>query len=531
MANVNKALPVLTAKTTLRASTYDGAIAEPSRIFQTRLIFSGLTLDNAYVKSIGYNSDVVTGSAFEIGTAMADHLDLVLIDMDGYITGYDFTDKEFTWELAIGDSVSWSYTQIGVFMVEEALRKNGLITMKATDRMYKANIPTVNTLVYPQTLGAILQHACTHCGITLATTTFPNSTIEVATEPSFYQVTDRKIIESCAELAGGYAKMDAVGQLRILTLSATDPKSIGMANFTTCIKDEVAQTLINKVIVQVGDYSEFQGSGASPYTILNNMFVQTPSLWLDGLYTVLNGLAFAPVSINWQGDYVIRAGKYLEVTNNGETFYSYALKRVLTYNGGLWEITDCVGKSEVVKDSKTNGSLTVRVAQSEAKISVLEDQIEFKVSQDDFDELGGEVSRAQADILILADEITTKVSSEDVSLMLENYSTLTQTDSKVSIAIGTVQVQIDAQGETITDVNTYFDFTTNLTIGKSGDPFKVVIDNDSFEIMNGDVPVSYINGTTMYAENLTALKKTKVGVHEIFRYGTTDFTLVTWVGE
>lgn len=512
---------------------YIDVIGASKRRIYARLAFPLLSLDKEYIQSIELNSDIITGDKFEIGTAISDNVKVTLIDKDNFFPTYDFTSKEFTVEFGILDSddVTVLWHTMGYFTVEEAVRKDITVSIKATDRMYKSDIEYANTLVYPQTLGAILQDVCTHAGLTLATTVFANSTVEVATEPSFYKVTDRKIIASIAELAGGYAKMNGSGQLEIITLSATSPKVVTRANFTSMSRDEAATATIDKVIVQVGEVQAVQGSGSSPYTVLNNMFVQTPSLFVGALFGVLNGLSFTPLQMRWQGDWALPHGQYVQVDDDGESFYMFEHRRAFAYNGGMIQISRSIAKSNVVKNSASNGSLTVRVEQSEAKISVLESEIVLKVSQTDFDSLGNEVSAAQSSISILEDEVATKVSTTDLEQQLTNYATIQVVDDKVGIAVGTINETLDEYGNVIGDVQTNFIFDeVGMTIGKTNDPFKVVITNAEFDIMNGGVAVAYINGTTMSIENIIALQKIKMGVHQLFRYASTDYTLITWIG-
>lgn len=511
--------------------TFEEAITSASREIHCRITFPFLNVDEHYIKSVDWRGNLISGSNFEIGTAIANNVEVVFLDKDAYFDGFDFTGKEFELEFGILVDAVIEYRSVGFYTVEKAPRLNGKITIQAMDRMYKADIPYVSGVTYPSTVYDVLVDACTQSGLALATLTFANDGLSIPVEPSFYTVTCRNVIQACAEVAGGYAKIDEFGELAIVTLSDLSPRVIEPSNYITFVPDFTAQSTITKVIVQLGDVTSELGTGTASYTVANNLLIQTPSDAVGELFAVLDGLTFTSNNLRWQGDFSLPIGQAIQINTGSDTYYSFLLNRRITYNGGMIEESRSPALSSVVKNSMVNGALTLATQKALTQIQVLDGQIALKVDQTDFDNLGNEVSSAQASITILQNEITTKVSQTSLEEQLEEYSTITQTNDVVSIAIGSVQVVLDEYGETINNVNINFDFTgEGLRIRKSGNPFEIAISNEEMDFINGGIVTAYINGSTMYIQNVVALEKATIGVHQIFRNGSTNVTLITSVG-
>lgn len=83
----------------------------------------------------------------------------------------------------------------------------------------------------------------------------------------------------------------------------------------------------------------------------------------------------------------------------------------------------------------TNG----RVTTAEGTIVVHTGQIALKASQSSLDALGGRVTTAESSIVIHTGQIALKVNTTDLNNTLTSYSTITQTDTKIALEIGTVR--------------------------------------------------------------------------------------------
>ena len=265
------------------------AIASPSPKLKSRIIFPDLVLDDYRVRSINLNSLLVGSEDFEIGTASMDMVQIELVYAPDEPIEYDFEGKECEIELGVnipftheymesftyGELEQYTYDELeegmpeyvplGLFTVEKATKGVMTLTLDCVDRMYKAEKEYISDLMYPTTLLDILQSASEQAGIPLATTTFTNSDYIVPNEPVYEGVTCRKVFAQVAELAGGYAKINRLGALEIITLGNESVRDITKDHYFDLKINEVAEASIDKVIVKVGEETATKGDGENIY--------------------------------------------------------------------------------------------------------------------------------------------------------------------------------------------------------------------------------------------------------------------------
>jgi hypothetical protein len=514
-------------------ATFETTIGNPSREFMARITTTDaipVVYEDVNIGSIEHIGSLVSGSAFEIGTAIAGRVTIEIVNNDGEYTGHTFENKEFKVEIGLNVDGTYVYKILGYFKVESArAEEDETITLKCVDRMYLFNKDYVSALTYPQTLMEILIDACSQAGVVLATESFVNDDYSVSVEPSYYGIQIRKMIAQIAELAGGYATINIDGELEIINLSTAIPREITDENYVLNVIDKVGNALIDNLTVAVGDYSLSASSGTNVYTIANNMFVYDPADVINPIFTVLNGLTFTPCRLEWQGDFSLPIGQYMEVSNDDETFYMFALNRVIKYDGGLTETTISPALSDVVKNAQISGAIRLDVNRIITEIEVMEGQIALKVDQSVVDDLGREISEAQTELIVQAEQIATKVSTTEMEEALTQYTTITQTDSKVEIAVGEIQTQIDDQATTIDDVRSTFTFGSALVMGKTGSPFTVSISNTSMEFIDSGTVVAYINGQKMMITEAD-IEMLSFAYHKAYKHTNGETTLIVWEG-
>jgi len=173
-----------------------------------------LNLTEANVWSGGFSiEDAVSGdTVFTVGSAIINKATLVINNIYGDYSQYDFTGA--TIELSVGMELSETLLFKKGTYIEQSTKYNGsLITIEMHDYMSKFDKEYTTSLSYPMRLSDILADSCTECGVTLATTTFPNSTLPVATRPT--NATHREIVSWIAGIAGCYARCNTDGELEL----------------------------------------------------------------------------------------------------------------------------------------------------------------------------------------------------------------------------------------------------------------------------------------------------------------------------
>ncbi len=358
------------------SNDFKNAIKDPAPSFVSRITFPGLMLDDTEVKSISWDSTLDSNNDFTIGLAPMDMVRIEIVQTLENPIEYNFENKECEIELGLVlPDESVEYLPIGKYTVEKSTKGSIVTTLDCVDRMYTAEKEYVSDLLYPVTMLDILESACDQGGIPIATTTFANSDYIVSNEPVYEGVTCRRIFAQVAELAGGYAKINRLGQLEILTLGTESVRNIDDFKYTI---NEVANAKIEKVIVKVGDETATKGDGEHIYTIVDNMFCQNPEDVIDAVYNVLKEVEYTAYTMNrWQGDFSLDLGD--KVTIDGKD--TYILSRKLTYTGGLREDYSAPAKSNIEKESTGKGSLTLDIENVKTKIKVIDGEIQQTIER------------------------------------------------------------------------------------------------------------------------------------------------------
>lgn len=144
-----------------------------------------------------------------------------------YADSYEFKEKEFKVykEFQLPD-LSWESICYGTFIVTEVNESDTKESIKVVSYDYglKFANPYVTTLDYTSgtvTMLDVLQEVCTACGITLDTTTFPNSTFIVDSNQFDGAPTYGNVVSAVAGMAGSFAKIRGDDKLYLIFQTTT----------------------------------------------------------------------------------------------------------------------------------------------------------------------------------------------------------------------------------------------------------------------------------------------------------------------
>ena len=204
------------------STAFRNAVAAGNRNFIISADFelsdgTAFSVDSSKIWQNGFSiEDATSGeSDFQVGAAIINKFTIVLNDMYGDFSGYDFRLAKVTAQ--IGLSLSTTETVIkGRYIVNDAVYQDPLITIECYDYMYRFEKPySLSTLVYPATLATIVRNACADCDVTLGTQTFQNSTMIVGIAPDAKTATYRDVLSWCAQMAGCFARCNRNGALEL----------------------------------------------------------------------------------------------------------------------------------------------------------------------------------------------------------------------------------------------------------------------------------------------------------------------------
>ena len=176
-----------------------------------------IELGNPQIWNGGFSiEDGVSGnSSFEIGGAIINKLTLVINNIDESYTNYVFDEAKVIAKigLKLPDNTTESINK-GIFIVNDVAYNGALITLTCLDYMSKFDRPySESKLEYPATLSEIVRDICSRHNITFVTTSFRNSQYQIDVRPDPEAITDREVLQWCAQIAACWARFDNMGQL------------------------------------------------------------------------------------------------------------------------------------------------------------------------------------------------------------------------------------------------------------------------------------------------------------------------------
>lgn len=164
------------------------------------------------------NNSVVDASGtngIPLGVAICRSIQIELMNDDERFSDYDFFGAKIRLFLTYQLSDSVEKIEYGTFTVLTPETYGETVIITALDDMYKADRSYTTSLVFPATIGAMLRDACTTLGISQGTVTFANDRFVANAMPT--DITFRQLFGYIAMLAGGNARIDVTGRLRIIS--------------------------------------------------------------------------------------------------------------------------------------------------------------------------------------------------------------------------------------------------------------------------------------------------------------------------
>ena len=179
-----------------------------------------LNLTNEHIWDNGIVLDEATSSddTFDIGAAIVGSLKVVINNINGNFSLYDFYDARLVlWLGVTGDVDEYDvqrYYRIGFYVVDTPTYNGSLITLNCLDNMTWFDVPfeEVTGITYPTTAGDLVNDICSYVGVFLANPSFPNYTTVIEAAPE-QKLNCREVIQYVAQMCCCYCKIDRAGEL------------------------------------------------------------------------------------------------------------------------------------------------------------------------------------------------------------------------------------------------------------------------------------------------------------------------------
>jgi hypothetical protein len=191
-------------------------------------VTANVTLSNGTTLKLGKKDFYLSGNSlvdsadsgdFPVGVAIEKTASLSLVNDDGRFDGYNFNAARFVIFLNVQLSDRIEAIKRGTYIVSKKPATASEISLSLLDKMHNADKTYDSNLSFPCTVKELLSECCQQCGITLGDAMFPNADFQIRKAPS--NATYRTVIGMCAGIAGGNARIDENGLLRIITFDKT----------------------------------------------------------------------------------------------------------------------------------------------------------------------------------------------------------------------------------------------------------------------------------------------------------------------
>lgn len=334
---------------------YKEAIKE-DRIFdlQDKIILKDDTeipLIMSDVLAYSINSATSSDSTFDVGSVVAAKLSLTIDNTDERLEDVDLTDARISTKIGLLVEDSFEYVTKGIFYINSAQDSGDTIVIEAYDKILFLDLPYAeSTLAYPATIREILQEACTHCGITLDTTTIgTGANYIVNSRPATDSLTFRDIVSYCGKILGKYAYISADQKLKFAWYEKSNsPYEITEQSSLT--KNRSSMTITGArfgytvTTVKEGESeateenkTAFVGTEGYVLTMEDNPLIQTEDMAnkvMNILKSSVVGTTIRVYSLSCLSDPTIEAGDSIKVTDRkGRSFESFITNCTFTLCG------------------------------------------------------------------------------------------------------------------------------------------------------------------------------------------------------
>ena len=347
-----------------QSKEYLAAVKSPQRQVDARFTLNNRVYTGRQLAKLDYDQAIVSGTSFSFGGA--------------YVAGLTVEIKELveglmemmptTAEIGILVDGAMKYKPLGQFFITDIeLDRNANSTkLKLQDGFCKLNGEYQSRLSYPATARAVFSEICQRCNISTMPMNIPD-TIILGTK--LEKTSYREAIQYIAQLVGSYAIFNRKGQLEFRNIQKLSYR-VNRDNYVMGgFKRKEIQFRLNGIECEVSNNQKLiTGTSSGNVAKLNNPWMT--QMYLDELFSKVQGFQFYPYSLNFQGDPCLDVGDWIEVEfSKGEYFQAPILVQKISFDGGLHSeiAANTTGVSDTVYQYKS--PLARKVEYLEGRIS------------------------------------------------------------------------------------------------------------------------------------------------------------------
>lgn len=361
-----------------------------------------LTNTDFWSNGMKFEDSVSDDSAFTIGSANINTVNLSINNFDEKYTDYDFTNAEVICYVGLEvEPTSGTEKEIEkirictMTVVDTPYQDTTIIELTCEDNMRKFDRDySESKLKYPATRRQIIQDACNVCGVTLDTLSFDQDSYQIVTRPDDDALTFRQVLAWVCQIGCQYARCDRYGRL---TIKWYDTEIVDANRIEINSTSKFTPNLDDVVItgVRVTEYIEATSDDktASSYLYGNEGYVLEisenkliPQGTGETVAAMIGekcvGMSFRPFETQCLTDISIEAGDAVLITDRKGNKYKSFLTNVVL-QPGVFEQISCNAESAARNSSKQYSLITQKVV--DARKSVQKEKAQRELALEEFE--------------------------------------------------------------------------------------------------------------------------------------------------
>lgn len=361
-----------------------------------------LTNTDFWSNGMKFEDSVSDDSAFTIGSANINTVNLSINNFDEKYTDYDFTNAEVICYVGLEvEPMSGTEKEIEkirictMTVVDTPYQDTTIIELTCEDNMRKFDRDySESKLKYPATRRQIIQDACNVCGVTLDTLSFDQDSYQIVTRPDDDALTFRQVLAWVCQIGCQYARCDRYGRL---TIKWYDTEIVDANRIEINSTSKFTPNLDDVVItgVRVTEYIEATSDDktASSYLYGKEGYVLEISenkLISQGTGETVAamigekcvGMSFRPFETQCLTDISIEAGDAVLITDRKGNKYKSFLTNVVL-QPGVFEQISCNAESTARNSSKQYSLITQTAV--DARKSVQKEKTQRELALEEFE--------------------------------------------------------------------------------------------------------------------------------------------------
>lgn len=361
-----------------------------------------LTNTDFWSNGMKFEDSVSDDSAFTIGSANINTVNLSINNFDEKYTDYDFTNAEVICYVGLEvEPTSGTEKEIEkirictMTVVDTPYQDTTIIELTCEDNMRKFDRDySESKLKYPATRRQIIQDACNVCGVTLDTLSFDQDSYQIVTRPDDDALTFRQVLAWVCQIGCQYARCDRYGRL---TIKWYDTEIVDANRIEINSTRKFTPNLDDVVItgVRVTEYIEATSDDktASSYLYGKEGYVLEigenkliPQGTGETVATMIGekcvGMSFRPFETQCLTDISIEAGDAVLITDRKGNKYKSFLTNVVL-QPGVFEQISCNAESAARNSSKQYSLITQTAV--DARKSVQKEKTQRELALEEFE--------------------------------------------------------------------------------------------------------------------------------------------------